>query len=61
MNSRGHKSLTVDFCPARNGGSLPSWCPMAESKKERFAIALDQNIQEIILKLDFYCLMRQKG
>jgi len=33
---------------------------MVEVKEETLASALDQDIQEIITKLDFYCFMRQK-
>jgi len=54
------KWLTVDFRPAQNCGS-PARASMVEVKEEFFfASVLDRNIPETIMKLDPYCLMRQK-
>jgi len=52
-----YTSLTVDFRPAQNCGGSPAWL---KRKKKHFGCALDQHIQEIITKLDFYSLTRKK-
>jgi len=52
--------LTVDFRPSRNHGGSPDWASMVCVDGETFSVATDQNIQNIILELNFYSLMRQK-
>jgi len=50
---REHNSLTVDFRPAQNrdGGTVEhQWLG---KKRKRFEIAIDQNIQNIILKFAY--------
>jgi len=47
-----------------SSGAKPWWQPCLGfhgwGEKKHFASALDQNIEEIIMKLDFYCFKRQK-
>jgi len=52
----------MDCRPAENRVGSPAWASMIEVKEETFfASAFDQNIHEMLTKLKFCCLMRQKG
>jgi len=51
--------VIVDIRPAQNRGGSPAWASDVRVKKG-FASAIDQKIQNIILKLDFYSQMPQK-
>jgi len=58
MYSWEYKSLTVDLKPSCE--ALPGLQWLSRWKKKHLARTLDQNIQEIIMILDFHCLCVKK-
>jgi len=58
--SRELEVVDIGFSPRKTVVAAMLGLLCLRWKKMHFANALDQNIQEVMMKLDFHCLMRQK-